>query len=295
MKILLTGWSGTIGHAIYRELLPAHTVLRMGRGPECEIPADFSSRVELASLPTVDAIVHCAGCTDDDFSANSRYGWEKTQNALDLLLRIAREEGAGHFVYFSTAHVYGDLKGTLDETTPPDPRSEYARCHLQAENRLRRDFSGALSLFRPNAVFGFPADWRRFRRWSLIPYAFPMEAVQKQSVTLQSSGVQQRNFCGAGDLARLVERELNRPSVEGVRVINPLGKTTLSVSSFASACAAEATRQTGRACEVILAKANAGSAGFSYHSIWPQQPTDSLHEYLERMTAYAVSQKPRSV
>ncbi len=294
MNILLTGWSGTIGYAIYRRLSVEHQVTRLGRSPESEIVGDFATLMEAEISTPVDAIVHCAGSTDEDFVPDPASGWKKSRNALRVLLEVAAEKKATHFVYFSTAHVYGPLERIIDENTATNPQTEYARCHLDAEEILRMRFKGALTLIRPNAVFGFPAFWDRFSRRGLIPFAFPLEAVERHCVTLKTSGTQKRNFCGAGDLAEIVENELSRSPMSGLKIINPVGKQTLSIASFAENCALEASRQTGQECKVIRNTEGEASSPFSYGSIWPQSPKEELGEFLSQMTSFAISKSQGS-
>jgi UDP-glucose 4-epimerase len=113
----------------------------------------------------------------------------------------------------------------------------------------------------------------KFDRWSLIPYSFPLEAAYNGKILLRSSGEQNRNLIGTGDLAAYIEKLL---SVEtgtgecepGFEIINPIGTETLSVYSFALRCAEIYRESTGRRCTVErpVTSSNKADEMFSYQS-----------------------------
>jgi UDP-glucose 4-epimerase len=123
---------------------------------------------------------------------------------MERLVNRAKSCGIKKFIYISTSHVYGKLEGLINERSGMNPLNDYALAHFSAEQMIRRHagqrFEGVV--FRPNAVYGIPLFEQFFDRWSLIPFSFPIEAVEKQRITLKTPGEQYRNFISHRDCAR---------------------------------------------------------------------------------------------
>lgn len=273
MRFLVVGASGLIGSAVARRLRHEGTVAGLGRHAACELRADISVPETLSdlNLSGYDAIVHCAGVVDEDFVTPEKAFWQATIGAAALVAAAARAS-IKRFAYVSSAHVYGPMVGELDERAPADPRSDYAIAHHATEQVLRRS-SGkftAIAVFRPCAVFGMPPSFRSFRRWGLIPFAFPRSAAAEGKIELRSSGVQRRNFVATSDIADAVAYWLRHPRPASFEVFNPVGLNSLSVWEFAQMVAALCRARFGR--DVRMARVPPSpapdlAASFEYRSI----------------------------
>jgi UDP-glucose 4-epimerase len=273
------GAHGLLGSAIARHL----NALTLGR----RAPADRI--VDLAhpgiDLTGIDALVHAAGVVDEDFSDPPR-AFRQAIDGTNALVAAARAAGVKRLCYISSAHVYGPFTGRIDENAPPDPRSDYAIAHFATEQILRRaaadDFR--VLILRPCAVFGLPPQ--NFRRWSLVPFEFPRQAVETGRIALRSHGLQRRNFVGTGDVARVIAAWLARDTAVFER-INPIGARTGTVLALARTCAREFEALTGRACPVIAPAADpAFQDEFVYASTVDQPaPMDSLAATLRAVMA----------
>jgi UDP-glucose 4-epimerase len=252
--VLLTGSTGLIGAEIDGVLSRSERVVRLGRNPESDFQLDLGDRagIESLDLPPCDSLVHCAGIVDEDVRSSPAEVWSRSTAAFAALIERALAVGARKFVYVSSAHVYGPLKGSIDESHEPDPRSEYALAHFAAEQTMKRMLEGRGSglVLRPCAVFGRLRHPSRFRRWSLIPFSFPREAVFQGRIVLRSSGLQKRNFVSAGDMADLVASSLAGELPGEWTVMNPTGPETLSVREFAFRVADRYREITGIECPV---------------------------------------------
>jgi UDP-glucose 4-epimerase len=190
--------------------------------------------------------------------------------------------------------VYGTFNGRISEKTQVNPLSDYAIAHYAAEQIVKRfSVSSHLKslLLRPNAVFGIPVSMEAFDRWFLIPYAFPLEAVYNERITLRTSGEQRRNFLSVDDLSLYVEKFLeSEGSDDSLTIINPIGPETLSVYQFALRCAEIYTELTGQGCIVSRpapAETDVGS-DFVYDSMhvcfWTGSRLDNyLHSFTQRL------------
>ena len=252
--IALTGWSGLIGSAVLRALSGKHDIRTIGRSQNSDLVADLSQPTTISALDLggCDAVVHCAGIVDEDFSDPERAFRRATQGMAALVARASSYK-LSHFIYISSAHVYGALVGKISENTPPNPLSDYAIAHYASEQILRRATGAGLcaAVLRPCAVFGIPPDVTNFRRWSLIPFAFPKSLIDKSRIELKSAGTQRRNFVGAEDVARAAAIWLNDASSNPFEIINPIGKADMSVFAFARTCAEIAEQVTGKSATIL--------------------------------------------
>jgi UDP-glucose 4-epimerase len=253
VRIAITGATGIVGSAVAARLSQDHELCTIGRNAAADRKADLADidAVKALDLAGIDALIHCAGVVDEDFRDAPEAAMRRAVFGSAALFERAAAAGAKQAAYISSAHVYGPLIGRLDETSPPDPRSDYAIAHFATEQVLKRmlpRFESAAA-FRPCAVYGEPPDLNRFRRWSLIPFEFPKAAVTLRAITLKSHGDQQRNFVAASDIAASVTGWLSAAPA-GWSICNPVGGASLTIWDFAQLCAEAAEAVTGKSVKL---------------------------------------------
>jgi UDP-glucose 4-epimerase len=285
--VAITGTTGLIGHAIAERLAAAgHRVVSIGRHPGADVRFDLAGTGRLPSkaLEGCGALVHAAGITDEDFSDPAR-AWAKAERGTGELLAAAHDAGIGRLAYISSAHVYGPLEGRIDESRAPDPRSDYARAHLASERSFAAAAEAGASVLvaRPCAAYGMPPSLERFRRWSLIPFDFPRQALSGR-IVLKSHGEQRRNFVPAEGIGNLVGWWLGRDAA-GVLLANAPGKDEMSVYDFARLCATIAAAKAGRECRVERPPAPQRPAEpFEYRTrVAGHLPGPALEEHVARL------------
>ena len=189
--------------------------------------------------------------------------------------------------------MYGSLEGRIDESSPPNPLSDYAIAHFASEQILRRVGAGAAGLvLRPCAVFGMPPDLGRFNRWSLIPFGFPRDAVAGR-IVLKTPGLQHRNFVAADSLGSLVSRWLAEGATS-VDVANAPGGESMTVYDFARLCPRVAQEETGRDCAIERpVAAGSSAAALDYRSRHGAAPRSTLLDDHVRGLIRALFEKAR--
>lgn len=299
MKIAFLGSRGLIGRAIYQKISGDHDVQKLGRGPAYDIDFDLFApeKIGPSMFEGCDVLVHCAGVVDEDFLEASPQGYIKGTWAAKKMVDAAYSAGVRRFVYVSSAHVYGPLEGAINEENASFPLSDYAIAHYATEQIFKRIVYTACEdtdalILRPCATYGMLENPEQFRRWSLVPFNFPKQAVDNQKISLSAgSDCVRRNFVGADSIGMHVRDFLKTPISNGSKVVNPVGTDNLSIYEFARRCADIYEHVTGHTtCSVEMPEgspAPRSSSGLEYGSVYDYQPQgQSLDEYLRAMITW---------
>jgi UDP-glucose 4-epimerase len=148
-------------------------------------------------------IIHLAALNDREAVANPDMAEAVSGKGTQLLSEAAARANTKHFVFMSTAHVYGSpLVGKFSETSDTKCTHPYATSHLSGENAVaqfhqRGDFLG-IRLRCANG-YGFPQD-KSANVWHALVNDLCKQAVELGSINLQTSGIQQRNFIPISDI-----------------------------------------------------------------------------------------------
>lgn len=249
MKVLITGGLGYLGGRVVEHLRHQnqHELRLLVR----RVPEGMGSWLDGAELwqgdltqpetlrgigDGVEALVHLAAlnevaCSRDPVAA-LRVNVEGTLNLFESL-----GTGLHSAVYVSTFHVYGaNGRGVVTEHTPPSPVHPYAVTHLMAEQYVgmyarTKGFNAAI--VRLSNGYGAPVH-PSVDRWTLLVNNLCREAVEKQRLTLRSSGLQTRDFVALQDAAQAIGLVLAKSS-RGVSTYNVGGLTTHTVLEVARA------------------------------------------------------------
>lgn len=271
MKVALLGARGMIGSKVTQSILrQGHQVIELFFTKYPVFESELNERyLDLLNVSTirpdifedVDALIHCAGVVDEDFIESAEQGYRKGTYCAKILFEIAQKAGVKFFAYISSAHIYGNLSGRIDEASSPNPLSDYAISHYATEQILQRittTKSDIQSLvLRPCGTYGLPMSVDSFKRWSLVPFNFPRQACQNQEIALlKNSDLVYRNFISAntiGDhVAAFLNAELPFLQDQQFKAINPLGSYSNSIYDFALLCADNYKKLTGQECPVIM-------------------------------------------
>ncbi|MET8944888.1 NAD-dependent epimerase/dehydratase family protein [Streptomyces sp. NPDC004542] len=169
-QVLVVGGTGFIGSAVLRELLrsrrspddgPRPRVLSRGAQPTAgtdrirHVVGDLTEPASLEGICSgVDTVVHAASYVGRDPQQCRAVNHMGTRALLDE----ARRQGVRHFVYVSTASVYGmgPQRGPREGQVRPAPVSPASTTRLRAEDEVRAE--GGIVL-RPHLVYGAGDRW----------------------------------------------------------------------------------------------------------------------------------------
>lgn len=152
-RVLITGADGMLGRAFQAVLASAYPSTVVLTRTRQQLDVTLRDQVLAERVHQIDAIIHCAADVNADrceaMPEQCRtIQVDGTQNVIDL----AKACNATMF-YPQSFLIYGENAADVDENTPPDPKSTYARCKLEAERLLAS--SGVRSLVvRMGGFFG---------------------------------------------------------------------------------------------------------------------------------------------
>ena len=298
-RVLITGGYGYLGGRIAVELATnPEWIVRLGSRkaqaapgwlPQAETaPLDVLDTGSLsAAMADVQAVVHLAAMNENECVVDP--GRAVLINTLGTLnvLQAAIDAGVQHFIYFSTAHVYGaPLVGDITEQTLPRPLHPYAITHHAAEDFVlaahdKKKITGIV--VRLSNGFGAPTH-PDVDRWTLLVNDLCRQAVQTRKLVLRSSGMQQRDFITLTDVARAVEHLLGLSRSDcGNGMFNLGGDNSLSVWDMVQKISHRCQLTLGYlpGIERPLPRPDEQSATLNYHSDKLQKTGFMLHGNLD--------------
>lgn len=260
-SVLITGGFGYVGGRIVRHLAGRSDIRICIGGRQREVvPPSWLAGGSMASLDMmsydsllkacsgIETIVHLAALNEIDSILDPEKALLVNGLGTLKLLQAAKEAGVSRFIYFSTAHVYGaPLAGHISEKSLPRPVHPYAITHHIAEDFVlaahdRKELTGIV--LRLSNSFGAPAD-ATVNRWSLLINDLCRQAATSGVLTLQSSGLQRRDFIALEDVARSTEHFLFlAPALCGDGLFNLGGESPYKIIEIAERVA--------KRCQVVL-------------------------------------------
>jgi L-gulono-1,4-lactone dehydrogenase len=173
----VTGGNGCLGSALVRQLLQipqakVRVLFRQSNGLSRSfekqgaeiVVGDLSQVGALEALVSgADHVIHCAALTKE--SSGKRLLWRTNVEGTLKLARLARVAGVRHFVFVSSASVYGEGEGRFDEKMnlcQLTPSTRYARTKKAAEQLLHEELSSCemrVTTVRPTILYGKNASW----------------------------------------------------------------------------------------------------------------------------------------
>jgi nucleoside-diphosphate-sugar epimerase len=234
VKVLITGGAGYIGSSLVPMLLQrGHQVTVIDRfffGDQVFVTLRGNGSLRLVRddvrwfdgnlLAGQDAVIDMAALSNDP--SGELDPWKTFEiNYLGRVRtsRLAREAGVSRYILTSSCSVYGFRDGLLDETTPPNPLTAYARANVMAEADT---LPLATATFCPSAVrFATLYGLSGRMRFDLAINAMVLGARNSGKIPIMKDGTQWRPFLHVRDAARaLIELLGHEPSRVRSQVFN---------------------------------------------------------------------------
>lgn len=227
-KLLVTGAAGYLGGRIVEFLIEKKHFIVV---PATRQRSNKSSIEHVENIVAIDwddqqqvdevfselyGIVHLSGlnaqaCVDSPDSV-LKSELEFTNNIIEHAIKFEVER----FVHISTMHVYGpDLQKFINESALTENPHPYASHHIDKERILianAKDSHTKLAILRLSNGFGRPSNIKN-NCWMLVANQLCRQAVEDGRLSLNSAGMQQRDFIPIASLCDAVNLALTSPSL----------------------------------------------------------------------------------
>ncbi|MDL4838967.1 dTDP-4-dehydrorhamnose reductase [Aquibacillus rhizosphaerae] len=153
MKLLVTGYTGQLGHDVVHEGLKCGLDMHGVGQDELDITDKNAVHDYVAQLKP-DAIIHCAAYTAvDNAEDNQDVCWDVNVNGTKYMINAAKEINA-KFMYISTDYVFeGTGEEPFTETDPTNPVGYYGLSKHEGE-KVVQDVLNDWFIVRISWVFG---------------------------------------------------------------------------------------------------------------------------------------------
>jgi nucleoside-diphosphate-sugar epimerase len=192
----------------------------LGRPGLSLVPGDLRDiAATVHAFRRADAVVHLGALVGDPAcDIDEQLTLEINRDATAKAAAIARGLGISRFVFASTCSVYGASSGVLNEESPLDPISVYARSKMESEQLLLEQSGYG---FWPTVLrFGTLYGRSSRERFDLVVNLLAAQAVSAGEITVFGGG-QWRPFVHVRDAAEAIVQCLRAPSeMVGGRVFN---------------------------------------------------------------------------
>ncbi len=217
-NVLVVGGAGYLGSVLVRKLLSLGfrvrvlDVLLFGIKPIEDLLAkkgfefiegDMRNIATLSkAIDGMDAVINLAAIVGDPACKNTPERTIETNYlANKALAEACKYNQINRFIYASTCSVYGVMQGNkkLDETSPLNPVSLYARSKIQSEEGILSlvDENFSPIILRMSTLYGYSPRMR----FDLVVNTMTKTAVVNNKITVNNGGKQWRPLLEVGDAA----------------------------------------------------------------------------------------------
>lgn len=187
MKVLITGATGFVGAALVQKVNILHETIILVRTQNSGLPSKIQQLVAKnifeADLPSnIDVIVHLAGrahiLNEQTADPLTEFRTVNVEGTLQLA-RHALDKKVKRFIFMSSIGVNGSItpQQPFTEDAVPQPHVDYAVSKLEAEEALKKLFTGSdteLVIIRPPLVYAAHAPGNFARLLKLVATNLPL-------------------------------------------------------------------------------------------------------------------------
>jgi UDP-glucose 4-epimerase len=150
-RVLITGKNSYIGTSLENWLMrepEAYTIHRIDMKDGSWKEKDFSQ---------YDVVFHVAGIAHIKETKQNQDLYYKVNRDLAIqTAQKAKQDGVSQFIFISSMSVYGIDTGVIYKDTVPNPKSNYGKSKLEAEELIKQleDHNFKVTIIRPPMVYG---------------------------------------------------------------------------------------------------------------------------------------------
>lgn len=229
-NILVTGSEGYIGAVLVPRLLEKGYKVRgvdtcfygrFNKGKNFGLIKEDLRDITKIDLKNIDAVIHLAALSNDpigelDPNLTDEINYKATVN----LAKEAKKQGVKRFLFSSSCSIYGIAKkGIIDEASPTNPLTAYARSKIEIEKELIKmaDQDFCVGILRNSTVYGYSPSFRN----DLVVNNFVTCGLATGEIRVMSDGTPWRPLIDVRDLADIfIEFVTTEPNKFNGEIIN---------------------------------------------------------------------------
>lgn len=232
MNVLVTGDRGYIGSVLVPLLIHSgHRVVGFDteffktevtplKNSYRKITKDIRE-ITKSDLRDINAIIHLSALSNDPMGEIDPYLTQEINFKSTIkLAKLAKKMNVGRFLFSSSCSIYGIAKeGKVDEKSPVNPLTAYAKSKIDTENGLIKLASSSfcVGIMRNSTVYGFSPKFRN----DLVVNNLVTTALAFGEIRIMSDGTPWRPLIDVRDLSRIFEEFLivDKDKING-KIIN---------------------------------------------------------------------------
>lgn len=169
-------------------------------------------KLQKTDLKGIDAVIHLAALSNDPMGeVDPKLTKEINYLSGVRLAKMAKNAGIKRFIFSSSCSIYGIAKnGIVDEKSPVNPITEYAKSKVKMENELRKlaDEAFTVGILRNSTVFGLSPKFRA----DLVVNDLTLNSLLTTQIKVLSDGTPWRPLIDVRDLANIFVGFLSKDS-----------------------------------------------------------------------------------